>query len=113
VEPVREEGTDKKDREEKDREEPQDREGRDQDPAPDEEPTPPPEETTARIGFKGADGIRLTSGTGSFGPGDVPPGTYKIRARFGAREVSAGTVRVTAGERITLKCDADFEMCGR
>ena len=68
---------------------------------------------SARIGFTGADGIRLTSDAGSFGSGTVPAGTYKVWARFGAREVSAGSVRVTAGERITLKCDADFEMCGR
>lgn len=68
---------------------------------------------TGIVRFTGADGIRLTANGKSFQSGPVPAGTYQIEARFGAREVSAGTVRIIQGETLTLKCDADFEMCGR
>jgi hypothetical protein len=46
-------------------------------------------------------------------PGDrLEPGTYKVKASFdGGKPVVAGKVRVAAGERVTLHCDAIFWKC--
>ncbi len=86
-------------------------------------PPPEPEQNTAppvpaaasggQVTFSGADGLRLIGSNGTFGAGSVPSGTYRIEARFGARQVHAGSVQVTAGDRVSIRCDADFEMCSR
>jgi serine/threonine protein kinase len=82
-------------------------------PAP-SDPAPAPEATpTGRVRFSGADAIQLTGANGTFGPGAIPPGTYRISAQFGARVVSAGRVVVTAGDDVLIRCDVDFEMCSR
>ncbi|MEQ1570927.1 MAG: hypothetical protein ABMA64_35180 [Myxococcota bacterium] len=42
----------------------------------------------------------------------MPAGAYRIRADFGGEgAVSAGRVELTAGEGVTLACNAAFQMC--
>ena len=56
--------------------------------------------------------VRLVGEAGSFPPGQVPAGEYAIRAQFaGQGTVPAGTVTIRAGEKSTISCNAEFQMC--
>jgi hypothetical protein len=47
----------------------------------------------------------------SFGPGEVPAGSYSVEADFGAGMVPAGKVTVGEGAAVTLRCVASFKRC--
>jgi eukaryotic-like serine/threonine-protein kinase len=69
---------------------------------------------TGTIRVVGADQVRLVGEAGSFPPGAVPAGTYRIVASFGSTVVEgAGTATVGAGEVVSVRCDADFLVCER
>lgn len=75
-------------------------------------PKPPaPAPRTATWSAQGADRVELVGDAGTFAPGPVPPGTYVIRATFGEKSASAGSVTLGAGDRVSLTCDADFREC--
>ncbi len=44
-------------------------------------------------------------------PGEVAPGTWTIRALFGAQAVHAGDVTIASGQTVNLVCDGAFERC--
>ncbi len=68
-----------------------------------------------RVRLRGnAEHVRLISGRGSFGPGQVPAGAYTIQATFRGQDPrSAGTVRVAADETVTIHCKAALRRCIR
>lgn len=84
-------------------------------PPPVVEAPPPAEEkpVNGKVALAGdAKSVTLQGASGSFGPGAVPPGEYKIRAEFeGKGVVGAGTLTVNAGQTVTLYCDAAFAKC--
>jgi hypothetical protein len=52
------------------------------------------------------------SGSKRHGPGRVPAGTYTIEADFGdGNTVGAGSLRLVAGQDVTLHCDGAFYQC--
>ena len=56
--------------------------------------------------------VRFVGDAGTFPPGQVPAGKYTIRAQFADQSaISAGSVTIHAGARITVSCSAEFEMC--
>jgi tRNA A-37 threonylcarbamoyl transferase component Bud32 len=59
-------------------------------------------------------GVWLVATDGrTYKPGeDLKPGSYQVKASFdGGKPVVAGKVRVSAGQRVTLQCDAMFWKC--
>ena len=75
---------------------------------------PPTAVPAAAISAQGAHVVLVDERGKRHSTGQVPPGSYSIRARFGGgAEVNAGSVRVRSGERVLLKCDADFMTCER
>ncbi len=58
--------------------------------------------------------VRLVRGGRSWRPGIVAPGTYEVLASFDGRtEVLAGTVQVSAGDRVQLVCRKGLRRCAR
>lgn len=56
----------------------------------------------------------LESGSTRHAIGRVPPGSYVVRAIFGGAEpVSAGRLTLAAGDNVTIKCVAAFQVCSR
>ncbi len=77
--------------------------------------TPPPE-TGARVGIEGdAEAVALEGEAGHFAlPARVPPGTYRILARFaGLDGQGAGSLTVQENNPIHLRCEARFARCVR
>jgi hypothetical protein len=61
---------------------------------------------------EGVSALQLVGTAGAFPPGDVPPGTYAIRAAFDGDELEpAGEVTVGPGQTVQLVCRAAFKMC--
>ena len=59
-----------------------------------------------------ADEVWLEGASGRIGPGTVPVGEYKVKARFrGEAAISAGRVSVSEGQAVALACSADFQLC--
>ncbi len=59
-----------------------------------------------------AEQVVLLSSDGSFSPGIVPSGTYRVQARFpGGELISAGQVVVPTGKEVTLRCTSGFFKC--
>ncbi|MEL6349849.1 MAG: protein kinase, partial [Myxococcota bacterium] len=57
-------------------------------------------------------GIRLRGGAGTFGPGNVPAGTYTLTVSFdGSRWHDSGQVMVRAAEQVTLICKENLQRC--
>lgn len=79
------------------------------------EPAPPPEtKPTGRVQVTGdVASIQLVGQDGTFGPGSVPAGNYRILARFGDSDtpVQAGTVVVKSGGVVTLSCRGGLRRC--
>lgn len=77
-----------------------------------EPPSPAPRGTVkvhnppAAIRLKGETGIVPV-------PGEVPPGTYKIEAKFDAASsfVEQGTITVALGATVKIVCDLQFQTC--
>lgn len=56
--------------------------------------------------------IWLVGAGGRFPPGDVPPGTYTIKAFFDPMSsVDAGSVTVKAGGSHTIQCSKAMSIC--
>ncbi len=72
-------------------------------------------EAPARWNASGeATNVRLSDGSKTWPAGEIPPGTYAVVADFaGAEGVKAGSVKIAAGERVTVRCDASFQRCKR
>lgn len=59
-----------------------------------------------------ASAIRLVGPGGSFGPGEVAPGTYRLWATFDGQEIEQTvTVQVTEGITARIECTAGFQLC--
>jgi|GEM_PF-1081880 eukaryotic-like serine/threonine-protein kinase len=73
----------------------------------------PAEPTTAHVSFTGAEAVWLIGGNGRAKlPADVPPDVYKVDADFGSGAFPAGAgIVITAGEDVTLTCNAGFASC--
>lgn len=69
--------------------------------------------STGRVVVRGdAEEVRLVSGATRLPPGDVPPGSYTVEARFPGRSLAtAGRVTIAAGQTVTLTCDQSFAVC--
>ena len=75
-------------------------------------PKPAPAPSVGSVVFTGdADEVWLEREGTRVGNGDLAPGDYAVRARFGAETVPGGTVRVRAGEALTVHCAAAFKLC--
>ncbi len=79
-------------------------------PEPTSEPAGP---APAIVRQSGADVLALVSASGRFPPGEVPPGRYTVEATFGDATVTALQIHLSAGEQVTITCDASFKMCRR
>ncbi|MEZ4320163.1 MAG: protein kinase [Myxococcota bacterium] len=78
--------------------------------APVPEPVPPaplsPDASVVSVVGDHTSFSLLASDGRTFGPGEVPPGTYTIYAAFPDDPVNArGTIEVRTGDRLKLKCD--------
>jgi hypothetical protein len=61
-----------------------------------------------------AESVQLTSGFGSFSPGNIPVGHYVIRAVFpGSEAMVAGEVDVKRGANLVLHCSSSTQSCTR
>ncbi|MCA9494397.1 MAG: hypothetical protein KC621_30935, partial [Myxococcales bacterium] len=75
---------------------------------------PAPTDPLARastLTAEGADQVRFIGPAGTFPPGPVPPGEYRVMATFGGTEVPAGKVVVEPGASVVLRCDPSFMRC--
>lgn len=77
---------------------------------PKEPPAAKPKKSTVSAN---ATGIRLIGTAGSFGLGEVPPGTYQIQWTRDGKTGGAGDIQVREGEKIALNCDEGFATCER
>lgn len=82
------------------------------------EPTPEPADspwsgsTTATVTSEGGVRVWLVGAAGRFPIGEVPPGTYTIKAFFDPMQsTDAGTVRAAAGDHWALVCSKTMEVC--
>jgi hypothetical protein len=55
--------------------------------------------------------VELVGAAGTFAPGEVPPGTYEVRAAFGDELVPAGQITVEDGGTVSLTCSSMFLQC--
>jgi hypothetical protein len=60
-----------------------------------------------------ASSVRLVGSDGrTFSPGEVPTGTYRLDASFGADgEQSIGEITVEPGATVRVDCDVRFTRC--
>ncbi len=81
---------------------------------PEASPTPEPV-NPATVSVRGeVDELWLVDSNGEpLELGSVPPGEYRVKARFpgSARTVTAGVIRVGPGEVYVVHCDANFKGC--
>ncbi len=80
-------------------------------------PTPVPDPEPVASGVVrvsgDAESIRLIGTAGSFGPGEVPAGSYSVRVTFaGVAPFEALAVDVAPGATLTVDCNSAFSMCG-
>lgn len=77
------------------------------------EPVAPPPE--GRVIVKGdAAEVQFVGEEGTYSPGPLPGGAYKIRGRFrGGATRALGTVEIPEGATVTLNCVEAFERCNR
>jgi len=93
---------------------PQDKPAPESAPKVEPKPEPPPEAApkTGHVAVQGIERAWLVNSAGRFPPGDVPPGTYSVKAFFdGTEAVPAGQITVVAGGRHVLKCSATLTVC--
>jgi serine/threonine protein kinase len=77
------------------------------------EPTPEAP-TTATVTLMGdASSVQLLGDAGSFAPGVIPAGHYRIQADFPGLDapVQAGTLDLTPGQAVLLRCSSGFDRC--
>jgi serine/threonine protein kinase len=82
--------------------------------APAPAPRPAPKPRGGMVNVSGdAVSVQLMSSTGAFDAGQVPPGTYRVMARFqpGAEAIQAGTVTLRDGEDVTINCIGIMMRC--
>ncbi|MEC8380012.1 MAG: serine/threonine-protein kinase [Myxococcota bacterium] len=87
-------------------------------PEPDPEPEPeteaaarPPPPTTATVRMEGADSISLLQGNTVLPIGNVPAGTYTVRAVFNGTPVNVDTKTFEAGKSYLIKCYPGMNNC--
>lgn len=71
----------------------------------------PPVESLGNVQVAGGVPVELRSGAKTWRAGPVPAGGYAVWADFGAGFVSAGSVTVTGGATVTVKCSAMMMAC--
>lgn len=78
-------------------------------------PAAPVAEAPGRFNVSGdATNVRLSDGSKTWSAGEIPAGTYSVLADFpGVEGVKAGSVKIAAGERVTIHCDGSFQRCKR
>lgn len=77
-------------------------------------PAPEPAAPTSKAAFVNrtpAIRVLLRNDTGTYRPGEVPPGTYGMVAFFDDAGTDAGTVTIDAGQTLTVRCQAAFRLC--
>jgi len=77
-------------------------------------PAPEPNPAMAAVTLVGdAATVALTNDSGSYGPGEVPPGDYIIHASFPGLDstVEAGRLHLDAGQVVWLECVSGFDRC--
>lgn len=65
----------------------------------------------AEITVLGDTPVRLVGRAGTYSPGQVPPGSYRIEADFGDGWMPAGSLEVKPDQRIDLGCSAAITSC--
>ena len=72
---------------------------------------PPPSE--GKVIISGShNSARLYGEAGVFSSGAMPPGTYRLRVKFGDDPpFDAGEVRVKSGKTTNIRCDAEMALC--
>ena len=85
-------------------------------PEPDPEPVFAPEPvaapTTATVAVEGGIRVWLVGSEGRFPPGEVPPGSYTIKAFFDPMQpLDAGSFSAKAGDTLTVKCSTAMARC--
>ncbi len=65
----------------------------------------------AVVSVLGETPVRLTSSTGTYPVGPIPPGTYALEADFGHGWVAAGELVVRPGQRVKLGCSHSITSC--
>jgi serine/threonine protein kinase len=82
--------------------------------------TPPPVPTpgssskkrTGRVTVEGdASSVRFLSDGKAFPPGDLPPGKYSIEATWGSQSYPAGSVTVSLGKTVVVRCKERQYLC--
>jgi tRNA A-37 threonylcarbamoyl transferase component Bud32 len=72
--------------------------------------TPDPDLT--RVSVEGALDLRLTGERGVYRPGPVPPGQYRLEARFEDGDWTVqGWIEVRTGAPVTVRCNSRFRTC--
>jgi len=73
---------------------------------------PPPAAPKSSFSVSGdATDVQLVNGSGTFSPGNVPVGTYEIRATFTGKSVKAGHVKIRKGQHVSLSCSSFMMVC--
>ena len=80
-------------------------------PAPDVPKVVPVAESLGTVQVTGGVPVELRSGGKTWRAGPVPAGGYVVFADFGAGFVSAGSVTVSGGDTVTVKCSAMMMAC--
>ncbi|MEZ4239192.1 MAG: serine/threonine-protein kinase [Myxococcota bacterium] len=82
-------------------------------PAPAEPAPAPPSRGNGRVAFEGVDDLWLVdaAGTEHHDLTAVPPGAYRVFARFPRGPSGAGEIDVAPGRTVHLTCSADFARC--
>jgi len=85
-------------------------------PEPEPEPVVAPEPvaapTTATVAVEGGIRVWLVGSAGRFPPGEVPPGSYTIKAFFDPMQpLDAGSFSAKAGDTLTIKCSTAMARC--
>jgi serine/threonine-protein kinase len=78
------------------------------------EPRPAPRPRGGQVNISGdAESVQLVSSSGAFDAGWVPPGTYRVMARFqpDAEAIQAGTVTLREGDDVTINCIGIMMRC--
>ncbi len=75
-------------------------------------PEPVAAPTTATVTVDGGLRVWLVGAAGRFPPGDVPPGSYTIKAFFDPMEpIDAGSFEAKAGDNLIVSCSAAMARC--
>jgi serine/threonine protein kinase len=81
-------------------------------PEPAIEPAPVAAPTTASVQVEGGVRVWLVGSVGQFPPGEIPPGSYTVKAFFDPLEpMDAGSFEAAAGDELVVRCSVAMNMC--